>query len=42
MPINLHGRHFLTLKDFSPLEIDYLLKLSNDLKAIYKAFITYL
>ena len=33
MPINLHGRHFLTLKDFSPLEIDYLLKLSNDLKA---------
>jgi len=33
MPINLQGRHFLTLLDFSPLEIRYLLELSADLKA---------
>ncbi len=33
MSINLRGRHFLTLLDFSPLEIDYLLKLSCDLKS---------
>src|SRR3990167_2320059 len=32
MSINLQGRHFLTLKDFSPLEIEYLLNLSRDLK----------
>lgn len=32
MSINLKGRNFLTLKSFSDLEIDYLLKLSADLK----------
>ncbi len=33
MPINLKGRHLLTLKDFTPQEINYLLDLSADLKA---------
>ncbi len=33
MPVNLKGRSFLTLKDFTPEEIEYLLKLSADLKA---------
>ncbi len=33
MAVNLKGRSFLTLKDFSPLEIRYLLDLSADLKA---------
>ncbi|HSQ88657.1 ornithine carbamoyltransferase [Romboutsia sp.] len=33
MPINLKGRSFLTLKDFTPQEIQYLLDLSKDLKA---------
>lgn len=32
MPVNLKGRNFLTLKDFTPGEIEYLLKLSKDLK----------
>ncbi len=32
MPINLLGRHFLTLKDFTPREIEYLLELSLELK----------
>ncbi|MEI6242913.1 MAG: ornithine carbamoyltransferase [Chlamydiota bacterium] len=32
MPVNLKGRHFLSLKDFSPEEIRYLLDLSHDLK----------
>lgn len=32
MSINLKGKSFLTLKDFSELEIDYLLNLSADLK----------
>ena len=32
MPINLKGRSFLTLKDFTPQEIKYLLDLSKDLK----------
>jgi ornithine carbamoyltransferase len=32
MPINLRGRHFLTLKDFTTDEIQYLLDLSMDLK----------
>jgi len=31
--MNLEGRHFLTLKDFTPEEIEYLLDLSADLKA---------
>jgi len=33
MSVNLKGRSFLTLKDFSPLEIQYLLDLSANLKA---------
>ena len=33
MPVNLKGRSFLTLKDFTPPEIRYLLDLSRDLKA---------
>jgi ornithine carbamoyltransferase len=32
MPINLKGRHFLTLLDFTGEEIQYLLDLSRDLK----------
>ena len=32
MPVNLRGRHFLALKDFTPDEIRYLLNLSADLK----------
>ncbi|MBP3879155.1 MAG: ornithine carbamoyltransferase [Lachnospiraceae bacterium] len=31
--MNLHGRSFLTLKDFTPEEIEYLLDLAADLKA---------
>ena len=37
MPINLKGRSFLTLKDFTPEEIRYLLQLSMDLKAKKRA-----
>jgi ornithine carbamoyltransferase len=33
MPINLHGRSVLTLDDFSPGELRYLLRLSAELKA---------
>ena len=33
MAINLKGRNFLTLKDFTPEEIQYMLDLSADLKA---------
>lgn len=33
MPVNLKGRSFLTLMDFTPEEIHYLLDLSADLKA---------
>jgi len=33
MPVSLKGRHLLTLKDFTPEEIRYLLNLSKDLKA---------
>jgi ornithine carbamoyltransferase len=33
MPINLHGRNVLTLDDFSPSEIRFLLRLAADLKA---------
>ncbi|NIA67853.1 ornithine carbamoyltransferase [Pelagibius litoralis] len=33
MPINLRGRSFLTLLDFTPDEIRYLLRLAGDLKA---------
>ena len=31
--INLHGRSFLTLKDFTPDEIQYILDLAADPKA---------
>lgn len=37
MPVNLKGRSFLTLKDFSPEEIRYLLKLAADLKSKKRA-----
>ncbi|MGX8796986.1 ornithine carbamoyltransferase [Fusibacter sp. JL298sf-3] len=37
MPVNLRGRHLLTLKDFTPEEITYLLKLSKELKAKKRA-----
>ena len=33
MSFNLRNRHFLTLRDFTPAEIAFLLKLSADLKA---------
>ena len=33
MAINLKGRSFLTLLDFTPMEIRYLLDLAHDLKA---------
>jgi ornithine carbamoyltransferase len=32
MPVNLRGKHFLTLKDFTKEEIQYMLDLSKDLK----------
>lgn len=32
MPFNLKGRSFLTLKDYTPQEIEYLLDLSAELK----------
>ncbi len=34
MPFNIKGRNFLTLHDFSPKEIEYLLELSADLKKL--------
>lgn len=37
MPVNLRGRHLLTLKDFTPEEIMYLLNLSKELKAKKRA-----
>ena len=37
MPVNLKGRSFLTLMDFTPAEIDYLLNLAADLKAKKRA-----
>jgi len=37
MAVNLKGRSFLTLMDFSPLEIRYMLDLSHDLKAKKRA-----
>jgi ornithine carbamoyltransferase len=40
MPVNLRGRSFLTLKDFSPEEIHYLLNLSKDLKSKKRAGIS--
>lgn len=37
MPVNLKGRSFLTLMDFTPQEIRYMLDLSHDLKAKKRA-----
>lgn len=37
MPINLHGRSFLTLLDFTPAEIRFLLVLAAELKAAKRA-----
>ncbi len=37
MAVNIKGRSFLTLKDFSPEEIRYLLDLAHDLKAKKRA-----
>lgn len=37
MPVNLKGRHFLTLKDFTTEEIQYMLDLSADLKSKKRA-----
>ena len=37
MAINLKGRSFLTLQDFTPAEIRYLLDLGHDLKAKRRA-----
>ena len=37
MSVNLRGRSFLTLEDFTPAEIRYLLDLSHDLKAKRRA-----
>lgn len=37
MPVNLKGRSFLTLADFTPEEIRYMLDLSKDLKAKKRA-----
>lgn len=40
MPLNLNGRSLLTLRDFSPEEIRYLIDLSLDLKAKKRAGIS--
>lgn len=37
MPINLSGRSFLKLLDYTPEEINYLINLSKELKALKKA-----
>ncbi|MBO4711360.1 ornithine carbamoyltransferase, partial [bacterium] len=37
MAVNLKGRNFLTLKDFTPEEIRYLLDLAHNLKAKKRA-----
>jgi ornithine carbamoyltransferase len=37
MAVNLRGRSFITLKDFTPEEINYMLDLSKDLKAKKRA-----
>lgn len=37
MPVNLKGRSFLTLMDFTQEEIRYLLDLSHDLKSKKRA-----
>ncbi|MDD2484429.1 MAG: ornithine carbamoyltransferase, partial [Eubacteriales bacterium] len=37
MAVNLKGRSFLTLMDFSPSEIRYMLDLAHDLKSKKRA-----
>ena len=37
MPVNLRGKSFLTLKDFSKEEIYYMLNLAKELKALKRA-----
>ena len=37
MPVNIRGRHFLKLLDYSPAEIRYLLDLAKDFKAMKRA-----
>ena len=37
MAVNLKGRSFLTLMDFTPAEIRYMLDLAHDLKAKKRA-----
>ena len=37
MPVNLRGRHFLAIHDFTPAEIRHLLDLSGDLKRAKRA-----
>jgi len=37
MAVNLKGRSFLTLKDFTPEEIEYLIDLAEDLKRLKRA-----
>ena len=39
MAVNLKGRSFLTLEDFTPAEIRYLLDLARDLKANRRAYL---
>ena len=39
MPLNLSGKHFLTLLDFTPEQIHYLLDLSRDFKADRKSVV---
>ena len=37
MPVNLRGRHYLKLLDYTPAEIRYLLELSKDFKRMKRA-----
>ena len=37
MPVNIRGRHFLKLLDYSPAEIRYLLDLAKDFKSMKRA-----
>ena len=38
--MDLKGRNFLTLKDFTPEEITYMIDLAADLKAKQESFIS--
>lgn len=37
MPVNIRGRHFLKLIDYTPAEIRYLLDLSHNFKDLKRA-----